>query len=175
MAPPSDAETSCNSGVQAETCPYLRLLHVPFLSDVPFSGPFICRVYQLLGARCTVMCGILHFCRIDSGKKCARKHKFLKFISQIYFFSGMTPLTGPSLRQVATPHALTACSTAFRPCAGASAQAVLGHKLHCVSKNVPPLTCYNLYIHRSIATIFGKNVAEKVGNENILYFPTSPN
>jgi len=47
--------------------------------------------------------------------------------------------------------------------------------IHCVSKNVPPLTCYNLYIHGSIATIFGKNVAEKVGNENVLYFPTSPN
>ena len=47
--------------------------------------------------------------------------------------------------------------------------------LHCVSKNVPPLTCYNLYTHGSIATIFGKNVAEKVGNQNVLYFPTSPN
>ena len=46
-------------------------------------------------------------------------------------------------------------------------------KLHCVSKNVPPLTCYNLYIHGSIATIFGKNVGEKVGNQSILYFPTS--
>jgi len=42
-------------------------------------------------------------------------------------------------------------------------------------KNVPPLTCYNLYIHNSITTIFGKNIAEKVGNQNILYFPTSPN
>jgi len=49
------------------------------------------------------------------------------------------------------------------------------YHLHCVSKNVPSLTCYNLYIHGSIATIFGKNVAEKVGNQNILYFPTSPN
>jgi len=46
---------------------------------------------------------------------------------------------------------------------------------YCVSKNVPPLTCYNLYIHVSIATIFGQNVAEKVDNQNILYFPTSPN
>jgi len=34
-------------------------------------------------------------------------------------------------------------------------------------KNVPPLTCYNLYIHGSIATIFGTNVAEKVGNQNV--------
>ena len=47
--------------------------------------------------------------------------------------------------------------------------------IHCVSKNVPPLSCYNLYIHGSIATIFGTNVAEKVGNQNMLYFPTSPN
>jgi len=36
-------------------------------------------------------------------------------------------------------------------------------------------TCYNLYIHSSIATIFGKDVAEKVGNQNVLYFPASPN
>jgi len=42
-------------------------------------------------------------------------------------------------------------------------------------KNLPPLTCYNLYIHGSIATIFGKNVAKKVGSQNILYFSTSPN
>ena len=28
-------------------------------------------------------------------------------------------------------------------------------------KNVPRLTCYNIYAHGSIATIFGKNVAEK--------------
>jgi len=47
--------------------------------------------------------------------------------------------------------------------------------LHCVSKNVPHLTCYNLYIHGSIATIFGVSVAEKVGNQNVLYFPASPN
>jgi len=32
-------------------------------------------------------------------------------------------------------------------------------------------TCYDFCIHSSIATIFGTNVAEKVGN----YFPTSPN
>jgi len=47
--------------------------------------------------------------------------------------------------------------------------------VHCVSKiNVAPLTCYNHYIHGSTATIFGKNVAQKVGNQNVLYFPTSP-
>jgi len=32
-------------------------------------------------------------------------------------------------------------------------------------------TCYNFYIHSSIATIFGTNVAEKVGNQTVLYFP----
>jgi len=47
--------------------------------------------------------------------------------------------------------------------------------LHCVWKNVPPFTCYNLHVHGSIATIFGTNVAEKAGNQNVLYFPTSPN
>jgi len=50
----------------------------------------------------------------------------------------------------------------------------LRHSVQCLKK-VPPLTCYNVYIHSSIATIFGKNVAEKVGNQNILYFPTSSN
>jgi len=47
--------------------------------------------------------------------------------------------------------------------------------VHCVSKNIPPLTRYNLYVHSSIARIFGINVAENVGNQNILYFPTSSN
>ena len=42
-------------------------------------------------------------------------------------------------------------------------------------KDVPPFTCYNLDIHGSVATISSKNVAEKVGNQNVLYFPTSPN
>ena len=49
------------------------------------------------------------------------------------------------------------------------------NSVHCISINVPPLTCYNLYIHCSIATIFGKNVAEKVGSQNVLYFLTSSN
>jgi len=30
-------------------------------------------------------------------------------------------------------------------------------------------------MHSLIATIFGTNVAEKVGNQNALYFPTTPN
>jgi len=29
------------------------------------------------------------------------------------------------------------------------------------------MICYNLYVHGSIATIFGENVAEKVGNQNV--------
>ena len=47
--------------------------------------------------------------------------------------------------------------------------------VHRVSKNVPPLTCYNLDIHSSITIIFGTRVTEKVGNQNVLYFPTSSN
>jgi len=44
----------------------------------------------------------------------------------------------------------------------------------CLKKRPTPFACYDLYIHGSIATIFGTNVAEKVGNQNVLYFPTSP-
>jgi len=47
--------------------------------------------------------------------------------------------------------------------------------IHRVSKNVPPLTCYNCDVHGSIMIIFGISVTEKVGNQNVLYFPTSPN
>jgi len=36
-------------------------------------------------------------------------------------------------------------------------------------------TCYNFYIHSSIAQFVGTNVAEKVGNQSVLYFPTTPN
>ena len=41
-------------------------------------------------------------------------------------------------------------------------------------KNVPPLPCYNLDIHGLITIIFGISVTEKIGNQNVLYFPTSP-
>jgi len=45
-----------------------------------------------------------------------------------------------------------------------------------LSEKRPTLTtCYNFYIHSSIATIFGTNVANKVGKQNLLYFPTIPN
>jgi len=37
-----------------------------------------------------------------------------------------------------------------------------------------PFTCYSLYIHGSIATIFGINVAEKVGNQSTVYFICPP-
>jgi len=54
--------------------------------------------------------------------------------------------------------------------------ALLHDTLHRVSKKRPTFTtCYNFYIHSSIATIFGTNVAETVGNQNVLYFPTSHN
>ena len=42
-------------------------------------------------------------------------------------------------------------------------------------KNVPPLTCYNLDMHGSVTIIFGTSVTKKVGNQNVLHFPTSPN
>jgi len=41
-------------------------------------------------------------------------------------------------------------------------------------KNVPPSTCYNLDIHDPITIIFSSNVTEKVRNQMMLYFPTSP-
>ena len=47
-------------------------------------------------------------------------------------------------------------------------------KLHCVSKNVPPLTCYNFDVHHLIVIIFGRSVTEKVRNQTMLCFPTSP-
>jgi len=46
----------------------------------------------------------------------------------------------------------------------------LGRTVHRVSKNVPPLTSYNLVIHGSITTICGISVTEKVVNQYVLYF-----
>ena len=43
--------------------------------------------------------------------------------------------------------------------------------LHCVLKNVPPLTCYSLYIHGSIATIFDTTVAKKVSIKMYIIYP----
>jgi len=45
----------------------------------------------------------------------------------------------------------------------------------CLKKRFTCTTCYKFYIHSLIATIFGTNVAEKVDNQNVLYFPTTPN
>jgi len=47
--------------------------------------------------------------------------------------------------------------------------------VHCLKKRPTFTACYNVYIHSSIATIFGTNVAQKVGSQNVLYFPSSPN
>jgi len=45
----------------------------------------------------------------------------------------------------------------------------------CLKKRPTFTTCYNFYIHSSIATIFGTSVAEKVSNQNLLYFLTTFN
>ena len=37
------------------------------------------------------------------------------------------------------------------------------------------MTCYSIDIHCLITIIFGTSVTEKVRNQNVLYFPTSPN
>jgi len=48
--------------------------------------------------------------------------------------------------------------------------------IYTVSQKRPTFTtCYNFYIHSSISTIFGINIAEKVGSQNVLYFLTSSN
>ena len=46
--------------------------------------------------------------------------------------------------------------------------------IHRVSKNVPPSTCYNLDIHNPITIIFDRSVTEKVRNQTMFCFPTSP-
>ena len=43
--------------------------------------------------------------------------------------------------------------------------------VHCVSKDVISLSCYNIDVHEPILIIVGKTVAEKVGNQRMLYFP----
>jgi len=47
--------------------------------------------------------------------------------------------------------------------------------LHCVSKKHPQCFSYNSRKHCQIFTIFGRNISEKVGNQKMLYFSTSPN
>ena len=46
--------------------------------------------------------------------------------------------------------------------------------IHRVSKNFPPSICYNLDIHSPIAIIFDRSVTDKVRNQTMLCFPTSP-
>ena len=47
--------------------------------------------------------------------------------------------------------------------------------IHRVSKNVPPLPCYNFDAHEWILIFFGRNVTNKVGNQKTLYYATSNN
>jgi len=49
------------------------------------------------------------------------------------------------------------------------------HILHRVSKNVPPLTCKQSWHTHFDYDNFGTSVTEKVGNQKVLYLPTSPN
>ena len=46
--------------------------------------------------------------------------------------------------------------------------------IHCVSKKIPDVFSYNSRTHCRIFIIFGRNIIEKVGNQKVLYFPTSP-
>ena len=48
-------------------------------------------------------------------------------------------------------------------------------KLHRVSKNVPPLACYNFDACEWILIFFGRNVTDKVGNQKTLNYATSNN
>jgi len=47
--------------------------------------------------------------------------------------------------------------------------------IHRVSKNVPPLACYNFDAHEWILIFFGRNVTDKVSNQKTLYYATSYN
>jgi len=47
--------------------------------------------------------------------------------------------------------------------------------IHRVSKNVPPLACYNFDAHEWILIFFGRNVTDKVGNQKSLYYASSNN
>jgi len=48
-------------------------------------------------------------------------------------------------------------------------------KLHCVSNNVPPFDLPLSWHTRFDYDNFGADVTKKVGNQNVLCFPTSPN
>ena len=44
-------------------------------------------------------------------------------------------------------------------------------KIHRVSKNVPPLACYNFDAHEWSLIFFGRNVTDKVGNQKCFTMP----
>jgi len=94
---------------------------------------------------------------------CSKKSKEYQRVTVLQFQGGSRILEGGFVKRWRTKSPEAAMISAN-----------VGYSALCL-KNVPPLTCYNLYIHGSIATIFGKNVADKVGNQNVLCFPTSPN
>jgi len=45
-------------------------------------------------------------------------------------------------------------------------------QIHRVSKNVPPVACYNFDAHEWILIFFGTNVTDKVSNQKMLYYAT---
>jgi len=47
--------------------------------------------------------------------------------------------------------------------------------VHCVPKNVTTLFRYNSDMHGSMLITFATNITEEVGNQNVLYYPTSYN
>jgi len=47
--------------------------------------------------------------------------------------------------------------------------------IHCVSENVTTLSRYHFDVHESISVISGRNFTEKVSNQKMFYFYTSPN
>jgi len=47
--------------------------------------------------------------------------------------------------------------------------------IHRVSKNVPPLACYNFDTHEWILIFFDRNVTDKAGNQKTLYYATLSN
>ena len=42
--------------------------------------------------------------------------------------------------------------------------------IHRVSKNVPPLACYNFDTHEWMLIFFGRNITEEVGNQTRLHY-----
>ena len=45
--------------------------------------------------------------------------------------------------------------------------------VHRVSKNVPPMTCYNFETHEQILIFFGRNITDKVVNQQLILYATS--